>query len=85
VSNFDQISPSGRYRLRSASVEVGHKASRAMSKSDEFRHYAEEAMGWARNRTSPKEKVVLINLARIWMQAAERSENPVVVKELAPK
>jgi hypothetical protein len=56
-----------------------------MSKSDEFRHYADEAMGWARNRTSPKEKVVLIDLALIWMQAAERSENPVVVKELPPE
>jgi hypothetical protein len=56
-----------------------------MSKSEEFRQYAEEAIRWARNCTNPKEKLVLINLARIWTQAAERSENPVVVKELPPE
>jgi len=56
-----------------------------MSKADEFRQYAEEAMGWARNCTTAKEKLVLINLARVWIQAAERSESPVVVKELPPE
>jgi len=56
-----------------------------MSKFDEFRQYAEEAMSWARSCTNPKEKLVLINLARIWMQVAERSESPVVVKELPPE
>jgi hypothetical protein len=35
-----------------------------MSKADEFRHYAEEAMRWARHSTSPKERLALINLAR---------------------
>jgi len=53
-----------------------------MSKADELWQYAEEAMGWALNCTSPKEKLVLINLACMWIQTAERSENPVVVKEL---
>jgi len=56
-----------------------------MSKSDELWQYAEEAMGWALNCTSPKEKLVLINLACMWMQAAERSESPVIVKELPPE
>jgi hypothetical protein len=55
-----------------------------MSKSDEFRHYAEEAMHWARHSTTPKEQLALTNLARIWIQAAERNEHPVVVKELPP-
>jgi hypothetical protein len=56
-----------------------------MSKSDKLRQYAEEAMGWALNCTNQKEKLLLINLACMWMQAAERSENPVVVKELPPE
>ena len=56
-----------------------------MSKADEFRHYAEEAMRWARHSTSPKAQLTLINLARTWTQAAERNEHPVVVKELPPE
>jgi hypothetical protein len=56
-----------------------------MSKTDEFRQYAEEAMRWARHSTIPREQLVLINLARTWTQAAERNEDPVVVKELPPE
>jgi hypothetical protein len=56
-----------------------------MSKADEFRQYAEEAMRWARHSTIPKEKLVLIDLARVWIQAAERSESPIVVKSLPPE
>jgi hypothetical protein len=56
-----------------------------MSKADEFRQYAEEARRWARHSTIPKEQLVLINLAQTWTQAAERTEHPVVVKELPPK
>jgi hypothetical protein len=55
-----------------------------MSKADEFRHYAEEAMHWARRSTIPKEQLALMDLARNWIQAAERNEHPVVVKELPP-
>jgi hypothetical protein len=56
-----------------------------MSKADEFRQYAEEAMRWARQSATPNEQLVLIHLARTWTQAAERNEHPVVVKELPPK
>ena len=56
-----------------------------MSKADEFRQYAEEAMHWARHSSVPKEQLALINLARTWTQAAERNEHPVVVKELPPE
>jgi hypothetical protein len=75
---------------RSASVDVGHKASRSvgesvMSKADEFRQYAEEALRWARYSTSPNEQLVLINLARTWTQAADRNEHPVVVQALPPE
>jgi hypothetical protein len=55
------------------------------SKADEFRQHAEEAMRWAHHSTTPKEQLVLVNLARTWTQAAERSEHPVVVKELPPE
>jgi hypothetical protein len=55
-----------------------------MSNAREYRQYAEEAMGWARHSTFPKEQLVLINLARTWTQAAERVEHPVVVKALPP-
>jgi hypothetical protein len=56
-----------------------------MSKADEFRHYVEEAMRWARHSTSPKERLALINLARTWTQAAERNEHPAVVKRPPPE
>ena len=55
-----------------------------MSKTDEFRQYAEEAMRWARHSTTPREQLVLINLARTWTQAADRNEHPVVVQALPP-
>jgi hypothetical protein len=56
-----------------------------MSKADEFRLYAEEAMRWARRSAIQKEQLALINLARTWTQAAERKEHPVVVKKLPPE
>jgi len=56
-----------------------------MSKADEFRQYAEEAMRWARHSTIRKEQLALIKLACIWTEAAERYEHPVVVKELPPE
>ena len=56
-----------------------------MSKSDELRQHAEEAMYRALNCKNPKEKQLLINIACMWMQAAERRASPVVVKELPPE
>ena len=56
-----------------------------MSKADEFRQYAEEAMRWARHSATPKEQLALITSARTWIQAAERNEHPVVVKKLPPE
>jgi hypothetical protein len=45
-----------------------------MSKSDEFRQYAEEAMHWARNSKTEKDKEVLIDIARTWTTAATYRE-----------
>jgi hypothetical protein len=47
-----------------------------MSKADEFRQYAEEAMGCARDSKDEKQKAILINLARAWAQAAASQERP---------
>jgi hypothetical protein len=33
----------------------------------------------------PEEKLALLDLARIWMQATERTLSPVVIRELPPK
>jgi hypothetical protein len=49
-----------------------------MSETSQFRQYAEEALRWADQSTTEKEKRTLIELACIWAQAAEVSERPVV-------
>ena len=45
-----------------------------MTKADEFREYAEEALRWSRESKTEEEKKALIDLAINWMQAAELSE-----------
>jgi hypothetical protein len=45
-----------------------------MSKADQFRQYADEAMRWARQSKTENEKQVLTELARTWMQAAVHGE-----------
>jgi hypothetical protein len=45
-----------------------------MSKADEFRQYAKEAMRWAHRSKSEEEKLALIELARTWTQAALHHE-----------
>ena len=45
-----------------------------MTKADEFREYAEEALRWSRESKTKEEKKALIDLAINWMQAAEVSE-----------
>ena len=46
-----------------------------MSKADEFRQYANEAMRWAHRSKNEREKLALIELARTWMQAALHRES----------
>ena len=45
-----------------------------MSKADQFRQYAEEAMRWAFECKTPKETQALIALARTWTLAAVCSQ-----------
>jgi hypothetical protein len=56
-----------------------------MSKADEYRQYAEEAMLWARHSRTDAQRKSFLDMARAWTQAAERSEGPVIVKELPPE
>jgi hypothetical protein len=46
-----------------------------MSKADQFRQYAEEAMRWARRAKTEKEKQAYIDLACAWTQAAVQSDH----------
>jgi hypothetical protein len=48
-----------------------------MSKAEEFRQYAEEAIGWVKDCTDPNEKAALVSLAQTWLKAAGRIDNPV--------
>ena len=45
-----------------------------MSQADQFRQYAEEALRWAYQSKTEKNKQALILLARTWTQAAQRSD-----------
>jgi hypothetical protein len=45
-----------------------------MTKADELRQYAEEAMRWAREAKTEKDKAILIDIARTWITAATYRE-----------
>jgi hypothetical protein len=47
---------------------------RSMTKAEQFREYAEEAMKWSRQSQTEEAKKVLIDLALTWTQAASLSE-----------
>ena len=54
-----------------------------MSKAEEFRQYAEEAVCWSINPRPKKEKQAFMDLARTWTQAAVLSERITVVRQYA--
>jgi hypothetical protein len=56
-----------------------------MSNGNEFRQYAEEALGWAREAKSEKEKETLTGLADTWMRAALQSEHILFVNSNPPE
>jgi hypothetical protein len=56
-----------------------------MSEADQFRQYAEEALLWACQCKTEKEKRTLIELARTWSQAALESGSTVVVSNSPPE
>jgi hypothetical protein len=56
-----------------------------MSKTDQFQQYAEEALRWARQSKTEKEKQAYTDLALTWMQAAVQSEHIFGVNDSAPE
>jgi hypothetical protein len=56
-----------------------------MSKVDQFRRDAEEAMNWSRRSNTEKEKQALIELAHRWTQAALQSESAAAVNGNPPE
>jgi hypothetical protein len=52
-----------------------------MSEADEFRQYAEEALRWAEQFKTAREKKALIELARTWTQAAVQVESTFVSRD----
>jgi hypothetical protein len=48
-----------------------------MTKSDQFRELAEEALQWSRQPKTEEEKKALLDLAVTWTQAAALSEKSV--------
>jgi hypothetical protein len=56
-----------------------------MSKAEEFRQYAEEAVRWARKSKTEQEKRALMDLARTWTEAATHSERILFVNGSPPE
>ena len=56
-----------------------------MSKADQFRQYAEEAMRWAVRSNTEKEKQAYADLALTWTQAAVQSEHIFGVNDSPPE
>jgi hypothetical protein len=56
-----------------------------MSKTDQFRQYAEEAIRRAVQSKNEKEQLALLELARTWTLAAAASERAVVVVNNPPQ
>jgi hypothetical protein len=50
-----------------------------MSKSEQFRQYAEEALRWSFRSKTETEKQSLIELARTWTLAASLRDTPMIV------
>jgi hypothetical protein len=49
-----------------------------MSKADQFRIYAKEAMLWSRKSKTEEARNAMIDLARTWTEAAVMSERIIV-------
>jgi hypothetical protein len=73
ASNFAQTSAVNGRKLPLLRGLVAQEC--AVSKADQFRQYAEEAMRWAYQSKTEKDKQTLIDLAGTWTQAAVQSEH----------
>jgi hypothetical protein len=57
----------------------------SISDAARFRQYAEEALRFAEQSKTERERLVLIELAQAWAQAAVESERPVIVHYSSPR
>jgi hypothetical protein len=57
----------------------------AMSESDQFRQYADEALRWVAQSKIEEEKRLLLELARTWTAAAFASERIGVLSGSTPE
>jgi hypothetical protein len=77
VSCFAQTPRADRaYALQQGGGAQG--VERSMTKADEFREYAGEALRWSCQSSTEEEKKALIDLAVTWTQAASLSERTFV-------
>ena len=65
----------GQVEMARRVLAVDQALGTAVSKADEFRRYAEEALRWAEQSKTEKEQIALIELARTWTQAAVQIES----------
>lgn len=46
-----------------------------MSTQDQFREFADECMAWARRAKSERERQQLLDMAKLWMTAAQQLDD----------
>jgi hypothetical protein len=56
-----------------------------MSKANDFRLYAGEAMRWARQSKSEKEGLALVEIAQTWLRAAAMREGVLFIDVHPPE
>jgi hypothetical protein len=56
-----------------------------MSKADECRQNAEDALRWAANAKTEEEKAAYLNLSSVWMQVALQAEGALVQGHKPPE
>jgi hypothetical protein len=88
VLNFEQTAAVNWLRLRNNGGDDTRSLiirRLPMSKADQFRQYAEEAIRWAFQSKTEKERQASIELGRTWMQAALHSEHTFGVNDSPPE
>jgi hypothetical protein len=56
-----------------------------MSKADDFRQYADEAMRWARQSKTETEGLALVEIAQTWLRAAALRDGILFVNAHQPE
>jgi hypothetical protein len=88
VFNFEQTAAVDWRRLRSNEGDDTRSLiirRLPMSNAEQFRKYAEEALFWARQAKTEKEKQAYADLALTWTQAAVQNEHIFGVNDSAPE